>query len=179
MLVSISRICHPVGMGKKHGILLAVLFVALLGGLVWMLSRPTEPVYQGKPLRAWLDEFNFWSGDTNEAAFVAFREMGTNPIPALLKSIQSGDPPFERLIFELNRRQSLIHFRLRDTQPQRFAASFALYAMGAKAKRALPALTNLLFRTNGLVLGAVPVGYLGTTGGGFKTAVCPQFLAAA
>src|SRR5258706_15094695 len=88
-------------MGKKRGLLLAVLFVALAGGLVWMLSRPAEPVYQGKPLSAWLAEFNGGPVDTNQAAFVAFRELGTNAIPALLKTIQSGDPPFERLIFEL------------------------------------------------------------------------------
>ena len=94
MLVSVSSICHPAGMGKKRGLLLAVLFVALLGGMVWMLSAPTEPVYQGKPLTAWLNEYNGFSGDTNQAAYVAFREMGTNAIPALLRVIQSYDSPF-------------------------------------------------------------------------------------
>jgi hypothetical protein len=58
MLAPVSRACHPAGMGKNRGILLAVLFVALLGGLAWVLSRPAEPVYQGKPLSAWLAEFN-------------------------------------------------------------------------------------------------------------------------
>src|SRR2546428_3295656 len=58
MLVSVSRICHPAGMGKKRGLLLAVLFVAPLCGLVWMLSRPAEPAYQGKPLSAWLEQYS-------------------------------------------------------------------------------------------------------------------------
>jgi HEAT repeat protein len=145
MLVSVSYACHPAGMGKKRGILLAVLFVALLGGLVWMLSRPAEPVCKGKPLSAWLNEFNGVPGETNQAAFVAFREMGTNAIPALLKTLQSGDPRFQRMILKLNRMQSLVHFPLRDTLAQRWAASSALYAMGANAKPAFPALTNLLF----------------------------------
>src|SRR5216683_355540 len=102
MFVSVSRICHPARMGKKRGLLFALLFVALAGGVVWMLSPPAEPVYQGKPLRAWLNDLYPWSGDTNEAAFVAFREMGANAIPMLLKIIQSGDPPFfQRLILEL------------------------------------------------------------------------------
>src|SRR5712691_7891424 len=117
MLVSVSRVCHPAGMGKKLGILLAVLFVALLGGLVWMLSRPTEPAYQGKPLSTWLTNLYGWGGDTNHPAFVAFREMGTNAIPALLKIMESGDPPLQRMILELNRRQSLVHFPLRETWP--------------------------------------------------------------
>src|SRR6266704_5619607 len=146
MLVAVSRICHPAGMGKKRGLLLAVLFVALLGGVVWMLSRPPEPAYQGKPLSAWLEEINAYGvpGDTNQAAFVAFREMGTNAVPALLKIIESGDPPFERMVDKLNRMQSLVDFPVRGAWRQRSSASFALYAMGAKAKPAFPTLTNLL-----------------------------------
>src|SRR5713226_10021674 len=118
MLVSISINCHPAGMGKKRGLLLAVLFVALAGGLVWVLSRPAESVYQGKPLSAWLNEINGW--DTNQAAFVAFREIGTNAIPALLKIIESGDPPFQRMMWVLNRKQSLVRFPVKDTWPQRW-----------------------------------------------------------
>jgi HEAT repeat protein len=151
-------------MGKKRGILLAVLFVALLGGLVWMLSRPTEPAYQGKPLSAWLDEFIGGPGDTNQAAFVAFRELGTDAIPALLKISQSGDPPFQRLILGLNRMQSLVRFPVRDPWPRRCAASFALYAMGANAKPALPALTKLLFHTNTALLVAISLAGMGSDG---------------
>ena len=80
MLVSVSSICHPAGMGKKRGILLAVLFVALPGGLVWALSRPSEPAYQGKSVSAWLNEYNGGPGDTNQAAFAAFRQIGTSAI---------------------------------------------------------------------------------------------------
>jgi HEAT repeat protein len=143
-------------MGKKRGFLLAVLFVALAGGLVWVLSRPAEPAYQGKPLRAWLNDLHGWGGDTNNPAFIAFREMGTNAIPALLKIIESNDPPFQRMILKLNRRQSLVHFPRRQTWPQRRAASFALYAMGPNAKPAFSTLTNLLFYTNNLPPGAEP-----------------------
>ena len=154
------------GMGKKRDILLAVLFVALAGGLVWMLSRPTEPVYQGKPLSAWLNEIDAdpYSVDTNQAAFVVFREMGTNAIPALLKTIQSGDPPFERFIFELRGMVSLGHFPGRYARHQRWAASIALYAMGANAKPAFPTFTNLLFHTNTAYLGARPLAGMGSAG---------------
>src|SRR5216684_1668272 len=112
MLAAVSRISHPAGMGKKRGTVLAVLFVALAGGLVWMLSRLTEPAYQGKPLRLWLNEFNGFPPDTNEAVVLAFRAMGTNAIPALLRIIQSREPPFERLISKLDRTQPLVHFPL-------------------------------------------------------------------
>ena len=164
MLVSVWRTCHPAGMGKKRGLLLAVLFVAPLGGLVWVLSRPTEPAYQGKPLSAWLKEFNGVPEDTNQAAFVAFREMGTNAIPALLKTLQSGDPPFQKLILALNRRQSLVHFPVRETWRQRWAAFYALYAMDANAKPPLPALTKLLFDANTAYLSAAPLAGMGSAG---------------
>src|SRR6266849_1639554 len=106
MLAAVSPTCQPAGMGKKRGFLLAVLFVALLGGVFWMLSRPAEPAYQGKPLSAWLDEFNGLAGDTNQAALVAFREMGSKAVPPLLKIIDSDDSPFQRIMSELNRMQS-------------------------------------------------------------------------
>jgi HEAT repeat protein len=132
-----------------------------------MLSHPVEPAYQGKPLSAWLNEFNGVPGDTNQAAFVAIREMGTEAIPALLKTIESGDPPFQRWMPELNRMRSLLHVPLRATRLQREAASFALYAMGANAKPAFPALTNLLFHANTLSFGAspaVPLAGMGSEG---------------
>src|SRR5713226_5303313 len=114
MLVSVARACHAAGMAKNRGLLLAVLFVALAGGLVWMLSRPTEPAYQGKPLRLWLNEFNGVPPDTNEAVVLAFRAMGTNAIPALLTIIQSRAPPFESMLSKLNRMQHLVHFPVRE-----------------------------------------------------------------
>src|SRR5260370_39597349 len=58
MLVSVWRACYSAGMGTKRGFLIAILVVALLGGLVWMLSRPAEPAYQGKPLSAWLEQYS-------------------------------------------------------------------------------------------------------------------------
>jgi hypothetical protein len=163
MLVSVSTSCHPARMGKKRGILLAVLFVALPGGFVWMLSRTTGPFYQGKPLRAWLNQIDGW--DTNQTAAVAFREMGASAIPALLKALRPGDPPpFQRLILELNSRQSLVQFPVRRTPDQSWAACCALYTMGAKAKPAFSALTNLLFHTNATVFSALPLAGMGSEG---------------
>jgi HEAT repeat protein len=153
-------------MGKKRGILLAVLSVALAGGVFWMLSRPAEPVYQGKPLSAWLNEIDFdpYSVYTNQAAFVAFTEMGTNVIPALLNIIQSGDPPFEKFTLEIKRVQSRGHFPGRAARHQRWAASVALYAMGTNAKPAFPILTNLLFHTNEMIPSSVALAGMGSAG---------------
>jgi HEAT repeat protein len=158
------------GMGKKRGILLGVLFVGLAGGLIWMLSRLTEPAYQGKRLSAWLSEYSANGGPgKNNQADVAFREMGTKAIPWLLRIIRSDDPPFQRMTSELNRMQSLVHFPVREASKLRWAATFALYAMGTNAESALPALTNLLFRSNAanyllLLNSAISLAGMGTAG---------------
>jgi hypothetical protein len=55
-----------------------------------------------------------WNGNTNDAAFVAFREMGTNAIPALLNVIQSGGPPLQKMILKLNREQSVVDLGCRQ-----------------------------------------------------------------
>jgi HEAT repeat protein len=90
--------------------------------------------------------------------------MGTNAIPALLKIIKSDDPPFQRMILKLNRMQSLVHFPLRDTLAQRWAACSALYAMGANAKPAFPALTNLLFDPTSSYPSAMALAGMGSEG---------------
>ena len=163
-------------MGKKRGILLALLFVALAGGLVWMLSPPAEPAYQGKPLSAWLkDLYPEWKEDVNPHAVVALRAMGINAIPALLKIIQSYDSPFDRMILEPDRLQSLVHLplvekwheRSLERSQQRWAASYALYALGTNARPALPALTNLFFHSSTVIisaLSAVPLAGMGSEG---------------
>jgi HEAT repeat protein len=90
--------------------------------------------------------------------------MGTNVIPALLNIIQSGDPPFEKFTLEIKRVQSRGHFPGRAARHQRWAASVALYAMGANAKPAFPTLTNLLFHTNTAYLSARSLAGRGSAG---------------
>lgn len=138
-------------MSKKRGMLLVALLAGVLGVVAWLAQKPHEPVYHRKRLSAWLKDLERWDGDTNNAAFVAFREMGSNAIPALLNVIQSGGPPYQKMILRLNRKQSVVDLPFGTPWHQTGAASWALYAMGNEARSALPVLTNLLFHTNALV----------------------------
>jgi len=151
-------------MRKKRDVLLLVLLVGALGTVVWLVrsSREPEPAYQGKPLSAWLKDMEHWSGDTNDAAFVAFGQMGTNAIPALLKVIQSGGPPIQKMILKFNRRQSLVHLPFGRPQDQTSAAFMALYAMGTNATPALPVLTDLLLHRNAPIYSAVALAGIGS-----------------
>lgn len=75
----------------KRRIALIVAGVALMGA-AWLLieNRPTSagPVYQGKPAREWLGEI-FTTNQAN--AMTAFREMGTNAFPILIRELKKND----------------------------------------------------------------------------------------
>lgn len=140
------------------------LVAAVVAVFAWRLLTPREFTYRNKRLSVWLQELEYEGGDTNQPAFVALSQMGTNAIPPLLEIIGAPRSRYQKLIFKFNRRQSFL--QLPDGQPWRRAgaASWALYAMGTNARPALPALTNLLFHTNGLFTGTTALAGMGPNG---------------
>jgi hypothetical protein len=130
---------------RKKPIVLLVVFVGVLGLVLWQVKGPNEPVYQNRSMTGWLRELEQWSGDTNDAAFIAFAEMGPAAIPPLLEILRSGGPNWKRAIMRLNQKQSVVRFPFGQPWHETTAATWALYAMGTNARSALPVLTNLLF----------------------------------
>ena len=55
--------CQTYRMRWPVKIVLAVVLVILAGLITWQLQREREPVYEGKPLTAWLEQYgtNHWS----------------------------------------------------------------------------------------------------------------------
>jgi hypothetical protein len=151
---------------KRRRIFFFMLIAAGLGGFAWLVLKPREPVYRGRPLSSWLKDFEGWNFDTNLPACAAFREMGTNALPALLNILQSAPKPsrWQRVFDTLNNKQSFIKFPDGDPWAQTDAAAFALYSMGPAAKPALPVLTNLLVQTNRPILSALAVAGVGPEG---------------
>jgi hypothetical protein len=149
-------------MGKKQGVLLLIILAGAFGVTAWLLLPPREPAYQGKPLSAWLKDLEEnWVGDKNDAACLAFRAMGTNAIPALLSVIQSEASPMQKLIWAINRKQTVIQLPSRMAGNRHVAAAWALYAMGTNAKPAMPVLTNLLFHSNALITSTIALAGIG------------------
>ncbi|MDB6065658.1 MAG: repeat-containing protein [Pedosphaera sp.] len=154
-------------MKRTHSrVVWAVVFVAIAGVVGWLglRSREKEPVYQGKSLGFWLGQMEEWNGDTNEAACVAFRTMGTNAIPALLNVIQSGGPPMQKMIMELNQKQKLIDLPYGRPWERAMAATWALYVMGTNARPALPVLTNLFLHSNEMITTSTVLAGIGPEG---------------
>ncbi|HTL16582.1 MAG TPA: HEAT repeat domain-containing protein [Patescibacteria group bacterium] len=94
-------------MRKRARIALAILLLGITGIAAFRVLYPADrgPVYQGKPLRAWLRDYAGWDTTPKEwaqakiAAEEAIRHIGTNAIPTLLKLVQKREPPrMSRLI---------------------------------------------------------------------------------
>jgi hypothetical protein len=73
---------------RKLFFLLTFVFVGVCGFLAKEFFFPSEPVYDGKPLSAWAQQYgsNHWTANraaADEAEF-AVRQIGTEGIPFLL-----------------------------------------------------------------------------------------------
>ena len=88
-------------MRSRKVIFIAVLALAVLGGIVW-LCLPGEPRYQGKSLTYWLRsldekplEFTGVTVETNHPAALAFRQMGSKAVPHLIRELRVRDPAWK------------------------------------------------------------------------------------
>src|SRR5271165_6385675 len=75
---------------------IAILVLLALGCFsTFIVSRPTEPAYQGKALRYWLKGYRVaaeeWNESTPQKADEAVRHLGTNAIPTLLTMLRARD----------------------------------------------------------------------------------------
>src|SRR5688572_15566759 len=89
--------------GKAATILLAV----ALGGatfLGWKFYRP-EPVYHGKPLSTWAQQYgsNRWSSNQAAAreAELAIRQIGSDAVPFLLDQLRTEESRTKKRLREL------------------------------------------------------------------------------
>lgn len=156
--------------------MLAVLLVAGLGGLAWLVLRPCEPVYQGKPLSFWLGGYYSIQRERtgDEASYnqgaKAVRQAGTNAIPILLRLLRAKDTVLTFRILRLAQKQPFIKLRhssalLRST---RAAEGFAI--LGADGKGAVPALIEI-YEQNLPETRLATVAALGSIGPAAKPAV--------
>jgi hypothetical protein len=144
-LVFLRHPRHTAAMRKWFYILLVVVLIAGLGGVAWQVSRPREPVYQGKPL-------SFWVGSCESAmngsvayrqAEEAIRQIGTNAIPTLLLWLRANDSPLTSEVFELATRQHFIKVRHTSAYRRNGQAQDVFRRLGTSAKAAVPELSKI------------------------------------
>jgi hypothetical protein len=131
-------------------LLTAALLTVIVGAVAWLvLNRgESEPVFRGRRLSNWLEDFDHWNGtDTNAPVVVTIRALGTNAIPTLVRmSLWRDSGPKEMLSIEFEKHPKLMRYRY-TIAPQRWSrAGQALSVMGEPARAAVPyyvqALTN-------------------------------------
>jgi len=116
-----------------------ILFAALTMLLIWGFLHSTEPVYHGKTLSAWAQQYgsNNWRGGGASAAReaeTAIRQIGTNSIPFLLDLMRVSDSAWKKNLRARFPRNWHERLRLKDTADEvRRIGAHGLAALGTNA----------------------------------------------
>jgi len=124
-------------MRKRAQVALAVFLLAIGGMVAWQVLRGREPVFQGKPLTAWLDGYQL--GGASPGIDEAVRGIGTSAVPVLLESLQASDSALK-----LELAAHGLHYTLAEVRHMQGERGFA--ALGAAASNAVPALIEVYER---------------------------------
>jgi hypothetical protein len=124
--------------GRRKAAIL--LLVAALGGaafLAWTFYRP-EPVYQGKALSAWAQQYGSNRWNANQAAAreaeVAVRQIGSDAIPFLLDQVRTEESRTKKKLRELLPRTWHDNLHLNDTSGKtRRIGAHGIAALGTNA----------------------------------------------
>ena len=144
----------------KHARLIIILFAALvLGFLSVALFHNREPRYQGRTLTEWIedaasanmDNLGAHNGDmhsltndpTWQAASRAVKQMASDAIPWLLKSLQIRDSSLKRKMAYWLEAHPSLHFQIRRDFEYNGTAVQGLILLGDDASAAWPVLIQL------------------------------------
>jgi HEAT repeat protein len=124
-----------------------VLVGMILAALMFLALRPSEPVYQGKSLSAWLEDLNCAKGgEKHDLAAQAFRHAGANAVPMLVQILDSREPVLKGKLFALLKKLSLVRVSSKPPVDRLWKAVCAFRVLGPTAKPAIPALTGLCLK---------------------------------
>ena len=125
----------------------------VIGTALWMhRTHSPDVIYNGKPLRAWLREFNGNpDGTETEQARTAVLVNGTNGIPTLLEMFREHDSPLMLRLVELTRRWRWLQIDYVDSRRRQLQAVNAFSVLGSNAVSAVPALVAI-YKENLLVM---------------------------
>ena len=157
-------------MRKGFRIALAFVLVAIATGLMWLvLRKPAEPVYQGKPLSAWLQALDpsgpvkFMSPEWIQASN-AICHIGTNAIPTLLEMLQAKDSALTLKIISLAQKQHVIKVNHLYDWQRVGEAMWGFQALGASASNAVPELIKIYSQNKADLSRGAIAGSLGDIG---------------
>jgi HEAT repeat protein len=157
---------------------LAIVIIFMVAVIAWLaLSKPAEPVYQGKPLSVWLEVYTTATDggarsvqlgrETDEAV----RHIGTNAIPFLLNMLQARDSALSLKIFEWAKKLPRVKIHHLSATDRIREARMAFTALGASASNAVPQLMKMYNGNDFDYSQRMILGSLGATGPAASNAV--------
>ena len=116
--------------------------LVLLVLLAWAIRPQREPVYRGKTLTDWAEQYFFNQQTANHAAAeeaqFAIRQIGTNHIPFMLNLIRATDRPLARKL------RTILPMNIDDASVMlRRSGAHAIAALGTNAPAAVPPLIEI------------------------------------
>ncbi len=140
-------------MKRGRAIAWVVLLAVIATIAAFMALRPREPVYEGKRLSEWLEEFSrVGRGQINQEAENAIRQIGTNALPFLVADLCREDSQRKLALMEWYNKWSSRKIPFKTFADRRGTALTAFYVLGnagklgPAAKPFLPSLGKLLDR---------------------------------
>jgi hypothetical protein len=120
------------------------------GFLLWLLSRPRDPVVRGQRLSNWLIVLSKEreGAAPYNAAVEAIREAGTSGLPVMIRMLQAEDSKLGQGAAALLRNQHIVHVKWAMGWDLRLAALRGLKLLGPEAESAAPRLGELMCVTN-------------------------------
>src|SRR5438477_224733 len=154
--------------GRINKAILIRLGVVAAAFLFTMLLRAGEPVYQGKRLSDWLEEFNrVGPAEINHEAEIAIVGIGTNALPFLVANLCYDDIPFQIKLEQLYNKWSPIKLQFKPAADRHGPALMGLHALGnagrlgPAATTFIPSLKKLLSKGNRASDAALALIYIG------------------
>jgi HEAT repeat protein len=138
---------------KKRLVIFTVIAVLGIAIGLWLLGPAGDTfVYEGKSVEDWsLQLFGAPSQKDRDEAAAAFKRMGSQAVPGLVRQLRSKDPFFRKQAWAIKsrlpaglRRRILGGVKPLEAALLRAAAARSLGAIGPDAKPALPVLTHAL-----------------------------------
>jgi HEAT repeat protein len=116
-----------------------VALLLLIGGIsATTLYSRREPVYEGKPLSAWVREVGRPEGQR------VIRTYATNDLPALIRIMTRKESGFSKSFKALMRQQRFIRIDTFSAEAYSWNAGSAFMFLGTRAKAAIPQLARVL-----------------------------------
>lgn len=123
--------------------------------LICVLFWHSEPEYEGRRLRVWLNELTTSDEEGRALAKEAILAMGSKSVPTLVRLLRSIDSTFRRKAMPWLSKQSLIRIDFNEWENQIHGAMIAFFTLGPEASSALPDLIELLPRQTWLAASAI------------------------